>query len=164
MLLWDLQCGLLLFVLQHAIHSPRNLTSLLGRTVCVIFQPPSPFLRKVDLPPDGLWSPSAEILSDINIAFSVEGGCMTCNTWRKLSFLWSWKRLEPVAIACYMYTFPLDARGARLSYTCIYRHAWRSRCMCIQLMCLICKAWVHWCLMYELLRTYPNPWLLDLRK
>ena len=28
----------LLFVLQHAIHHPRNLTSLLGKTVCVIFR------------------------------------------------------------------------------------------------------------------------------
>ena len=55
---------------------------------------PFPLLMQSWLAPDGLRVPSAKVLSDINIAFLGEGGCMTCNRWRKLSFLWSWKRLE----------------------------------------------------------------------
>ena len=71
--------ALLLCVLQHAIHSPRNLASLLGKTVCVIFQPPSPFLRKVDLPRTVFEFLLPRSFRTSTLHSWGRGGCMTCN-------------------------------------------------------------------------------------
>ena len=78
---------------------------------------PFPLLMQSWLAPDGLPVPSSKVLSDSNIAFLGEGGCMTCNRWRKLSFLWSWRRLE------------LD------SHSKLHVH--------MQIICLRCQAYQH---------------------